>query len=242
MLNWVLVISGLLSLPAAIATLIPVLPNLFKIQTWKFLDWLTWFFLLIAMLSICIHTVSWIVDQRELPFENHRYLMIKPEKGQFQLINGSHVELMSEAEPFRVEVTGQVAGDSFRRLKERLGSGGSIPVFLLVKPLTDGSQDWWPQANPNQAYISVTGEYELVGNLGWTGALAAIMGDLFELRVLVPRDLNRRFKPNSSYGTVDQLEPAYMLSDSLYVTIKRPSGWIPSGTLSSSKQSRLTKQ
>ena len=133
------------------------------------------------------------------------------------------LEVISTNADFHVTICGSIDQASATSLISRYGGKNGLSVYAVVSESLRGDDPKplaWVQGNAGCA-LAPGGEYKVQAYLGGTGIYSAHSGQIFPVRIYIPKQQNIDFKVRSQYPNVDDLPAPAYVSEPIYIECKR---------------------
>jgi len=179
-------------------------------------------FLLVAApyLIFCAVAIDLVWQAREITVKHHIIKMVQA--GDQSAGIEPVVELASRDDHFEVRISGAVFGPELRSIRARYGKM-PVRVFAVVSEQSAPTKQGlvWVQGN-EFGTLNQFGDYMVRAYLGGAGIDSAKDGDVFLVRIYIPKKQDMDFSEASVYESFDALPRALFLSEPIYIRCRRP--------------------
>ena len=198
-------------------------------------DWRSYLSFLVVVgpyLLFCMTAVYLVWRASSITVKHHAIKSVQAfdKSGNSQpVVQLTTVELSSSDDHFEVGISGAIFGPELRDIRERYGSTSHVKVFAVVSeqtPLAAKQGLVWVQGN-EFGTLDPIGNYFVKAYLGGTGVDSAKNGDVFLVRIYIPKKQNIDFANASVYDSVDALPAPLFLSEPIYIRCRRSAGANP---------------
>jgi len=184
---------------------------------WGFFATFFPYFLFIAATVYVIH------QEFEITVKHHVIKTIQA--GNRNVItNESIIEVASSDNHFQISISGAVYGPERSSIDRQFGRSHPVKVYAVVSEhsATQDKQNLaWVQGY-EFGTLNPAGDYVVKAYLGGIGIDAAKDGDVFAVRIYIPRKQSLDFTNAAPYDNVDALPRPLFLSEPLYIRCRRP--------------------